>query len=103
MWYLFYLKLSDQFTFNFAMPMVHNLGMLAKTHILTTNVCLWIKILTKETVVFVLEHHIKNHIITPVDDFTLPPFNDSCMAFRCFSNLSVRAQEGCANKSRSMW
>ena len=103
---MFYLYKSKQGELFYPLA-VEGLYEVGKRHLLATNVCLWIKILTKETVVFALEQTYieddKNFLQYTIQfngtNYSVPAFPDPCDAFACFSNH----YDWCGNYSRSLW
>jgi len=72
---------------------------LAKIHLMITNIAIWLKILTKETVVYTLEYHEVTNSSTEVNtkylnsqeqtNLTIPNFGDPCQAYKCFSHKNM--------------
>ena len=108
--FLFQSRFSGEFLFSKVPKSLCGLKRLAKMHLLITNVSLWIKIIATESVRYALEYHksqnTTNHEIlyridynaknnlTILNEFTIPPFIDSCAAFGCFKNPDNPACEG---------
>ena len=72
---------------------------LAKIHLMITNIAIWLKILTKETVVYTLEYHEVTNSSTEVNtkyfnsqeqtNLTIPNFGDPCQAYKCYSHRNM--------------
>jgi len=79
---------------------------IGKMHILATNFAMWVKILTKETVVYAMDYHLGSKIIYKIHEFTnktesgefsIPPYDDPCEAYECFNDYK------CKENTRNLW
>ena len=107
MWYLYKSKQASLY----CLVAVEGLYDLGKMHILATNVCLWIKILTKETVVFALQTSLEKKNIfwqiqstketnkTLQTNYSIPISENSCDTFNLFGNPNTTSEA----YSISMW
>ena len=92
------LRWKGQFYWSKMPKFLSGLHRIAKIHLMITNIAIWLKILTKETVVYTLEYHEVTNSSTKVytkyspqeqTNLTIPNFDDPCKAYECFSQKNM--------------
>merc|ERR550532_717524 len=95
--FVYQLRSSSQFCWRKMPKFLSGLHRLAKIHLMITNIAVWLKILTKETVVYTLEYHEVTNSSTVVNtkyshkqiNLAIPNFGDPCEAYKCFSHRNM--------------
>merc|ERR1711971_729242 len=90
------LRWKGQFYWSKMPKFLSGMHRIAKIHLMITNIAIWLKILTKETVVYTLEYHEVTNSSTEVKyslqeqtNLTIPNFPDPCEAYTCFSQKNM--------------
>ena len=86
--FVYQFRWNDQFCWRKMPKFLSGLHRLAKIHLMITNIAVWLKILTKETVVYTLEYHEVTNSSTVVNtkyshkqiNLAIPNFGDPCEA-----------------------
>ena len=111
--FVYQLRSSGQICWRKMPKFLSGLHRLAKIHLMITNIAIWLKILTKETVVYTLEYHNLTHSSTEVVytekshepiKLEIPNFGDNCKAYDCFSqtNMTSEMNMTCPTKN-TLW
>ena len=95
--FVYQFRWNDQFCWRKMPKFLSGLHRLAKIHLMITNIAVWLKILTKETVVYTLEYHEVTNSSTVVNtkyshkqiNLAIPNFGDPCEAYKCFSHRNM--------------
>ena len=103
--HLIHSRLVGEFSIK-SLKFLRPLFKIGKLHILATNFAMWVKILTKETVVYAMDYHLGSKIIYKIQEFTnetqsgefsVPPYKDPCEAYDCFNDFK------CQENTRNLW
>ena len=106
------LRWKGQFYWSKMPTFLSGLHRIAKIHLMITNIAIWLKILTKETVVYTLEYHNVTHSSTEVVyteksqepiKLEIPNFAKPCQAYDCFSQTNMTSVNMTCPTKNTLW